>query len=69
MLVYVITAFCPGPNKERFSYVVAVCDDLDKALRLAEEEEKSRGSRYTCEVTEFTVNSNVWDKPKRKIKR
>ena len=69
MPVFIVSAFCPGTNKEKYSYTVGVCDNLEAALQMAKAEEKSRSNMYVCEITEFTMNVDVWDAPKRKIKR
>ena len=69
MLVYIVSTIGVGPKNEKYSYVVGVCDDYTKALTMAGEEEKRRGFKYNCEITEFTMNVDVWTKAKRKIKR
>lgn len=56
-IVYTVTAYRWG-SREMHSYIVGVRSKKHAALKLAEQEEAHRGgTKYICEVLEWTVDS------------
>ena len=54
--MYIVTAYRYS-DREKHSYVVAVCDSEEIARQLADREENNRAGKYECEITSHEINS------------
>ena len=59
MKIYTVHAF-RWSNRERHSYIVGVYSDIPNALNAANIEEEWRGgTKYRCEVLEWTLDKGI----------
>ena len=54
--MYIVTAHRYS-DREKHSYVVAVCDSEEMSRKLADREEGRRAGKYECEITLHEINS------------
>ena len=66
--VFVVTAYRWG-KRDSHSYVVGVYGDVKDALAFADNEESFRSNKYVCEIVEMIINSSIWEKGCKTIKR
>ena len=60
-VIYTIHAYRWGSH-ENHSYIVTICFDKKKAIKIAKDHEIYRGDKYECEVIEWIANNDTFDK-------
>ena len=62
MIIYPVIAYRYG-DTHKHSYTVAVCDNLELAKQIADEQAVERAGKYQIQVFKFTLNQVIpWNR-------